>query len=257
MLIIDHHNWRQPIEVATFAENMHREKAHLLKMRDLSRATGVSSGTIRYYIQKGILPKPHKTHKNMAYYDASYVERIRLIKELQGKRFLPLDVIKMMLDEKEMSFSEEERRLFREIEKPLFCHQVEKDIGPLSMEEFVRHTGLPEADVRKLESLGMIDRDDRGMFDRDCVRIGELVARLRSVGLTDERDFHVEHLQLHTDIIEFLARKEVELFTKRIAGKGLRSDEISTLIKEAVSTLNSLIAILHERHIRKITERMQ
>ncbi len=235
---------------------MKQGETDLLKMSELSKATGVSGGTIRYYIQRGILPKPRKTHRNMAYYDPSYIARIKLIKELQEKRYLPLDVIKMLLEEKETSLSEEERQLIKEIERPLFCHS-EQDIGPMRFEELVNHTGLSEGDVEKLESLGIISRDDDGTFDRECIRIGELVAQLRSIGLTDERDFHVEHLQLHTDLMEFLARKEIELFTKRIAGKGLSSGEISKLIKDAVSTLNSLIGILHERHIRKITERMQ
>ena len=56
--------------------------------------TGVPPGTIRYYINEELLPKPLKTHRNMAYYDQSYVGRIKLIRELQEKRYLPLSIIR-------------------------------------------------------------------------------------------------------------------------------------------------------------------
>jgi DNA-binding transcriptional MerR regulator len=238
----------------TSPEGMEQKKK-LLKMRDLAQATGVSSGTIRYYIHKGILPRPYKTHKNMAYYDESFVTRIRLIKELQDKRYLPLDIIKMILEEKEFTFSGEEIQLFKEIEKPLFPDLFKYNgIGPLTFEELVLHTGLPPSDVQKLESIGLIQKDNQGRFDRECIHLVELVAELRKIGLTEERDFHIEHLQIHMDLIEFLTRKEIQLFTKRIAAKGLNSEEISRLIHESINTLNSMITILHKRHIRRITE---
>ena len=40
-----------------------------------------------------------RTSRNMAYYPPEFVERIRLIKQLQEERFMPLQVIKGMLDE--------------------------------------------------------------------------------------------------------------------------------------------------------------
>ena len=40
-----------------------------------------------------------RTSRNMAYYPPDYVERIQLIKRLQEDRFMPLRVIKGMMDE--------------------------------------------------------------------------------------------------------------------------------------------------------------
>jgi len=70
----------------------------LMKMAELVRRTGVEKQAIHFYINKGLLPRPLKTKKNMAYYDESYVERIKLIKGLQLKRFLPLDIIKEVIN---------------------------------------------------------------------------------------------------------------------------------------------------------------
>ena len=71
----------------------------LLRMRELAEASGVSAGTIKHYLREGLLPEPVKTSRNMAYYPADFVDRIRLIKQLQEERFMPLRLIKGMLDE--------------------------------------------------------------------------------------------------------------------------------------------------------------
>src|SRR4029077_10479136 len=69
-----------------------------LKMRDLERATGVGRETIRFYIREGLLPEPERAGRNVAWYDGSFVDRIALIKELQRKRYLPLNAIKALVE---------------------------------------------------------------------------------------------------------------------------------------------------------------
>src|SRR5438093_9104791 len=70
----------------------------LLRMRELSEAAGVSAGTIKHYLREGLLPEPVKTSRNMAYYPWEFVERVQLIKQLQEERYLPLKVIKEVLE---------------------------------------------------------------------------------------------------------------------------------------------------------------
>src|SRR5207248_11587697 len=67
-------------------------------MRELAAASGVSAGTIKHYLREGLLPEPVKTSRNMAYYPPEFVERLRLIKQLQEERFMPLRVIRELLD---------------------------------------------------------------------------------------------------------------------------------------------------------------
>ena len=73
----------------------------MLKMKQLSEASGVSAGTIKHYLREGLLgdgDEVVKTSRNMAYYPPEFVERIKLIKQLQEERYMPLAVIKSMLD---------------------------------------------------------------------------------------------------------------------------------------------------------------
>ena len=69
-----------------------------LKMSELAEASGVSAGTIKHYLREGLLPEPVRTSRNMAYYPQEFVERVRLIKKLQEQRFMPLKVIKRMIE---------------------------------------------------------------------------------------------------------------------------------------------------------------
>ena len=71
----------------------------LIKMNELARLSGVPAPTIKHYMKMDLLPGPSlRTSRNMAWYDPTMVPRIKAIKELQRSRFLPLDVIKQVLD---------------------------------------------------------------------------------------------------------------------------------------------------------------
>src|SRR5204863_41409 len=71
----------------------------MLKMSELAEQSGVSAGTIKHYLREGLLPEPVRTSRNMAYYPPEFVERIRLIKRLQEDRFMPLRLIKGVIEE--------------------------------------------------------------------------------------------------------------------------------------------------------------
>jgi DNA-binding transcriptional MerR regulator len=64
---------------------------------DLSRATGVSVRTIRYYLQQGLLPASGETGPG-AHYNQGHLDRLRLTKRLQAEH-LPLSEIRRRLEE--------------------------------------------------------------------------------------------------------------------------------------------------------------
>jgi len=64
---------------------------------ELCDAADVTPRTVRYYVQQGLLPAPD-TRGRGARYDRAHVDRIRLIKRLQG-RHLPLSEIRTQLAE--------------------------------------------------------------------------------------------------------------------------------------------------------------
>jgi len=61
------------------------------KLEEVAKAAGVSTRTVRYYIQRGLLPQPRFRGPDTAYGD-EHVVRLRAIRRLQ-EAFWPLDAI--------------------------------------------------------------------------------------------------------------------------------------------------------------------
>ena len=93
----DRHRPAAPARGGSGVSSVERDNG-LLRMGELAEAAGVSAGTIKHYLREGLLPEPVKTSRNMAWYPREFVERVQLIKQLQEERFLPLKVIKEVLD---------------------------------------------------------------------------------------------------------------------------------------------------------------
>ena len=143
------------------------------------------------------------------------------------------------------------------MEKPLFADSLlDNSARPMSREELAAHAGIEPDQLQALEAMGMIEADEEGRFDRECVQIVEILNEIREIGLNEELDFQVEHLQIHLDLMEFLARKEIEIFTKRIARKGMSPSEIYALAQDAINALNKVLPILHRRMVRRITQEL-
>ncbi|MFB7867528.1 MULTISPECIES: MerR family transcriptional regulator [unclassified Streptomyces] len=53
-----------------------------MRIGELSRRTGVSVPTIKYYVREGLLPAGQLTSPNQASYDEAHVRRLRLIRAL-------------------------------------------------------------------------------------------------------------------------------------------------------------------------------
>ena len=80
------------------AEEAAGSRSEMLKISELAERSGVPVATVRHYLREGLLPEPVKTSRNMAYYPPEFVERIRVIKQLQEERFMPLRLIRDLLE---------------------------------------------------------------------------------------------------------------------------------------------------------------
>lgn len=68
-----------------------------IRMAELSRQTGVSVPTIKYYLREGLLVPGEATSANQAFYNHEHVERIRLVRSLSKVAKLPLATIAEVL----------------------------------------------------------------------------------------------------------------------------------------------------------------
>ncbi|MGK2961761.1 MAG: MerR family transcriptional regulator [Gemmatimonadaceae bacterium] len=94
-----------------------------LDLLELSDKSKVSSRTIRYYIQQGLIPAP-ETRGPGAHYGPEHVDRLRLIRRLQQEH-LPLSEIRKRI---EKLSPEEVKRIV----------ETEPEPAPTSASEYVR-----------------------------------------------------------------------------------------------------------------------
>lgn len=222
-------------------------------MKDLEQATGVGREAIRFYIREGLLPEPERPAKNVAYYDASFVEKIRFIKELQEKRYLPLHVIRRIVaNDGEPTAAEVEALL--ELDGKLFPSVKEAPrLEPVEIGEAARRSGVPLDEVHVVAGTGAItltERDGQEWIEGSGLELLDLWGQLRASGFTPEQGFAPEDIGLYVDMVEWLAREELRLFTRGVAGRVKGADAVA-MAEQGIDVLNKILGLLRKNTLLK------
>ena len=224
----------------------------LLKMSELADRSGVSAGTIKHYLREGLLPEPLKTSRNMAYYPPDFVERIRLIKRLQEERFMPLRVIKGVMDD-----DPQRARAIIELEDRIVERAAAaQERGRVSRAEVRRRYDIPDNVLARLEELRILEPNPRG-YDADEVKIIEAICRFRAGGYDEQIGFTVYDALRYRDAMQPLVEEEVELALSRLAD--LDVDRAAELIAAGAEPLRELVGAIHSKlllaELRRARER--
>jgi DNA-binding transcriptional MerR regulator len=222
----------------------------MLRMRELAEASGVSAGTIKHYLREGLLPEPVRTSRNMAYYPPEFVERVRLIKQLQEERFMPLKHIKAVLEE-----DPNRARALVELEDRILERALQAEQKRISATELRRRLKVPQEVLDRLAELGILTPNNRGYSPRD-VEIVEAISRFRAGGYDERIGFTVYDTLRYKRALEALAREEVQVLMDRLAGE-LRPERAVALIEAGVEPLRDLIAALHQKLLVAEIERQR
>ena len=212
----------------------------LLKMSELAEASGVSAGTIKHYLREGLLPEPVKTSRNMAYYPEDFVDRIKLIKQLQVERFMPLKLIKSVLDE-----DPDRAKALVELEDRILDRALQGEQKRISAAELRRRCDVPQEVLDRLAELEVVTPNSRG-YSPSEVRIVEAISRFRAGGYDERIGFTVYDTLLYKRMLEQLVREEVSVLMERLAGE-MEPDRAVEMIEAGVEPLRDLIGALHQK----------
>jgi DNA-binding transcriptional MerR regulator len=212
----------------------------LLKMKELAEASGVSAGTIKHYLREGLLPEPVKTSRNMAYYPPEFVERIKLIKQLQEDRFMPLKHIKAVLDE-----DPDRARALVELEDRILERALAGERTRVSAGELRQRYAVPQEVLDRLAKLEILTPNSRGYSQRD-VEIVEAISRFRAGGYEESIGFTVYDTVRYKRALEGLVKEEVRVLMDRLAGE-MAPGRAMELIEAGTEPLRDLIAALHDK----------
>ncbi len=226
----------------------------LLKMSELAEQSGVSAGTIKHYLREGLLGQGAdivRTSRNMAYYPPEYVERLRLIKRLQEDRFMPLRVIKQMMDTdpaRAAALVELEDRI---LDRALEAGAAER----VSAAEVARRYDVPRNVLDRLVELGVLSPNSRG-YDPDDLRIVAAISRFRAGGFDEALGFTVFDTLRYREALEPLVREEVRTLLDRLAGE-VPVERAAEIIGAGSAPRRELVGAVHSKQLRAELERQR
>jgi DNA-binding transcriptional MerR regulator len=217
----------------------------LLKISELAERSGVSAGTIRHYLREGLLGGGDgivRTSRNMAYYPPELVERVRLIKRLQEERFMPLRMIKVVLDEDPehvLALVELEDRI---LERALAGAEEGRRT---SAKEVRERYEIPRNVLERLAEIGVLTPSRRG-YEQDDVKIIEAIASFRAGGYEEALGFTVYDTLRYREALEPLVREEVRALLDRLAGE-VDIERALEIVAAGVEPLRELIGAMHSK----------
>lgn len=211
----------------------------LLKMSELARRSGVPAATIKHYVREGLLPEPKRTSRNMAWYDEALIPRIQIIKELQRTRFLPLKVIREVLEETE--------RGDKTLQEALANVITDGPQGESRSRDEVIEAGVPTEQLEWLEKTGLIhsvQRDGQPHYRGDDLAVLKTLGAARRAGLTDEM-LPVTILEPYFAAVREIVRTELSLFRKGVLPRA--GDNLPELVEVATDLSEKLMLLLRRK----------
>jgi DNA-binding transcriptional MerR regulator len=221
-------------------------------MRDLVRESGLPRETIHFYIHQGLLPSPVKTGRNTALYGQQHLDRLRRIRELQERQFLPLKAIRAVLDDTaDEDFTPEQEDLVRRVRATLggWVHAQQAPTVPVA--DFVP-SRVPRQELRELVDAGLVRVHgalDSGTLSEDDAVILECWAQFKEAGLGPARGVGPAEFRLYDWAMEQLVQREARLAMR--AYGSAPAEELSRVVEQAGPIVGRLLSAMHRKRLRQ------
>ncbi|MCK6534187.1 MAG: MerR family transcriptional regulator [Polyangiaceae bacterium] len=222
-----------------------------LKISALARESGVPVATVKHYLREGLLPEPvSRTGRNMSWYDPACVERIRVIKRLQQERFLPLKLIKEVLDK--VGDDADDLTLGAAISS-----HVERSSPhtPRTRAELLA-SGVAPGELDWLKSTGLVTPDGHGdgeTYRGDDLAILRVLGAARRVGLKAEM-LPTSILADYARAIRELVRTELGIFRAGVIP--LAGDRLSELADHSATLSEQLIVLVRRKMLLPVLQQL-
>lgn len=248
-------------------------------MAELAKRSGVPTPTIKHYTREGLLPGPEiRTSRNMAYYDARVVARIRAIKELQATRFLPLKVISDLLEPSPSARIRAERdsahrRLLTAL-GPSIRARIDQRLagraasgrarpaGGLGQQrrkrsEVMRTLGVSRAELDQLERAGILELRGAGAtagYSGADLLILDVIAGVRQRGLSAV--FPLSLAEPYRAAVQRLVELELDLFRHRVTAGVPLPGPLHEVAQHAMELSEQLILGLRAKLLPRLLEQL-
>jgi DNA-binding transcriptional MerR regulator len=178
----------------------------LIRIGELAKRANVPLATVKHYLREGLIHATRKSGKTMSWYDPALVERLRAIKELQQRQFLPLDVIKESIGRE--GFAQDDLAAADAIAKVLAKH-----VGSRSRtREEVVARGANVRELEWLERMGLaVPSGPEKRYKGDDLALLQTLASARKAGI-DAQMLPFAILDRYLSTLRALVAIELEMF---------------------------------------------
>jgi DNA-binding transcriptional MerR regulator len=213
-----------------------------MRMAELSRLSGVPRETIHYYAREGLLPPPERAGKTSAFYDESHLERLQLIRKLREEKYLPVAVI---------------RRILEVGLEAQLGSDVDTLADVLAIDAMAQAASGPAPDpesVRVAVDLGLVGPTPVDVDDPVVRRVIGVVSQALELG-TDARELTLADMAASREPIRQLVQAEAGAFFDHVVERGDVPAAVRAL-QRGRSAVARFIAAYRELALRNIIDEL-
>jgi DNA-binding transcriptional MerR regulator len=211
----------------------------LLKIGELSRRSGVPIATLKFYLREGLITPARKSGRTMAWYHPSVVERIRSIRELQERQFLPLDVIRKTIDSADAAADD------HEMAEAIADVLIRRGGKRARTRDEVLARGAKPAELDWLQRAGLAVPDADGYYRGDDLALLSTLGTARRAGLgADLLPFDI--LGDYLGALNKLVEVELRMYRGGVIGRA-KPTEVRKLTKAAAELSERLVVLLRRK----------
>ncbi|MFJ5140238.1 MerR family transcriptional regulator [Streptomyces sp. NPDC088707] len=189
-----------------------------MRIGELSRRTGVSIPTIKFYVREGLLPAGELTSPNQASYGETHVQRLRLIRALLDVGGLSVAAIREVI----LAVDDPERSV----------HKLLGTVASGLVPRYDRESHAGIEDARKKVAALIAARGWR--VNQDNPASEALAVALAAVDEAGHGSF-TEVLDAYADAAERVARADLDFVARNVAREELvESVVVGTVIGDAI-----------------------
>jgi DNA-binding transcriptional MerR regulator len=224
------------------------------KMADLSRLTGMPRQAIHFYIREGLIPPGRKTGRNSARYGPVHVERIRVVRQLQGERFMPLRAIRAVLEGKDEEFTPEQREFIVDVKRRVgvALKPAPGRTRTVDARKLLVRNGLDERDLEDLVRSKFITPEGgaRGglRVPADDAWAFEMLGQVRRAGFAHDLGFDAKLLRIYESAVASLVEAESRAVAESLGA--LPPARVAAMLDAALPLVHEFFARYHAKKVR-------
>lgn len=231
-----------------------------MRMRELEARSGVGRETIRFYIREGLLPEPARAARNSASYSEAHVTRLVAIKRLQEERFLPLAVIRGLLD-RESFYGGDGSDADRWLEPDAFPGldavlraRIDHDAPRVPVAVALAASGGTPETLDEAVANAIVTVDAAGTMAARDAAILRTLGDLDRIGFSRDHGFTPGMIRMYQDFIDWVTTQEMRFFFEHTAGQ-VDEPRAADMAELGIGAVNDLLALMRTRALLAKLER--